>query len=298
MLLQSKGVMVEDVNTRKMFRACARGIVYTYRRTPRALALHLQLCGVGPSSVEAGGAAVRGLSAPGRPRLHRTSGKPSRARLCVPMGHQSTARAIVRLRPSLRPGEGVRLALPCKLVQLSVTVPGRQILFGVPVRSIQAEGSAVPCPAGLTWAKKVRISQSERRALGLQPWDEGRSRQVAVTVGSPRCRSCPSCLDRYLERDPGRVRCCHPELAFTLWERMHGRVRHRDGVTGSGRGRGPKSLPSVCAETTPPVSLTTKVFFKNFVQNPRRTGFPSPPDADLLFRRCETPRGGGGAKNL
>ena len=93
----------EDVNTRKCVRACARGIVYTLKKDPRALALHLlhPLLRVVP--VEATRLPPRRVSGLGR-QGHRQRGRtPARTRLELPVKSSSTVRESVRLRPSTRP---------------------------------------------------------------------------------------------------------------------------------------------------------------------------------------------------
>lgn len=84
----------EDVNTRKCVRACARGIVYTGRKDPRALALHLRISGLRLSPRRASGLGRQGLRQRGR--------TPARKRPSRPVKSSSTVRESVRLRPSLR----------------------------------------------------------------------------------------------------------------------------------------------------------------------------------------------------
>ena len=192
--------MHKDVNAGKSFRACARGIVYTSSRIPKSLALHLL-----------------------RHSLKHPARTPASARLGVRVVDTSTARAIVRLRPSPRLPGGLRLTVSGELVRLASTPPGVQYVCGMALRSIPLGASPVACPAGLIFPRKLRISERKRRELGLRPWDEGPFQPAPILVGSRRCRSCPSNLDPYLERAPGRVRCCYPALAFLFSEDMHGR---------------------------------------------------------------------------
>lgn len=84
----------EDVNTRKCVRACARGIVYTGRKDPRALALHLRISGLRLTPRRASGLGRQGLRQRGR--------TPARKRPSRPVKSSSTVRESVRLRPSLR----------------------------------------------------------------------------------------------------------------------------------------------------------------------------------------------------
>ena len=102
MYLQGYRAMPEGVNTRKCIRACARGIVYTLKKDPRALALHLlhPLLRVVP--VEAARHTPRRVSGLGR-QGHRQRGRtPARTRLDLPVKSSSTVRESVRLRPSPR----------------------------------------------------------------------------------------------------------------------------------------------------------------------------------------------------
>jgi hypothetical protein len=103
--------MPEGVNTRKCIRACARGIVYTLKKDPRALALHLlhPLLRVVP--VEAARLTPRRVSGLGR-QGHRQRGRtPAWARPDLPVKSSSTVRENVRLRPSPRVLRGAGLAI-------------------------------------------------------------------------------------------------------------------------------------------------------------------------------------------
>ena len=92
----------EDVNTRKCIRACARGIVYTLKKDPRALALHLlhPLLRVVP--VEAARLSPRRVSGLRHQGLRQRGRTPAWTRRGLPVKSSSTVRESVRLRPSPR----------------------------------------------------------------------------------------------------------------------------------------------------------------------------------------------------
>lgn len=92
----------EDVNTRKCVRACARGIVYTLKKDPRALALrllHPQLRAVPVEATRLSPRRVSGFRLQGPRQRGRTS---ARKRPSRPVKSSSTVRESVRLRPSPR----------------------------------------------------------------------------------------------------------------------------------------------------------------------------------------------------
>ena len=92
----------EGVNTRKCIRACARGIVYTLKKDPRALALHLlhpQLRAVPVEATRLSPRRVSGLRLQGPRQRGRT---PAWTRHGLPVKSSSTVRERARLRPSLR----------------------------------------------------------------------------------------------------------------------------------------------------------------------------------------------------
>ena len=106
--------MPEGVNTRKCIRACARGIVYTLKKDPRALALHLlhPLLRVVP--VEAARLTPRRVSGLGR-QGHRQRGRtPAWTRRGLPVklpppSWRGPACGLFRAspeHPSRRPPEG------------------------------------------------------------------------------------------------------------------------------------------------------------------------------------------------
>lgn len=92
----------EDVNTRKCIRACARGIVYTLKKDPRALALHLlhPLLRVVP--VEAARLSPRWVSGLRHQGLRQRGRTPAWTRRGLPVKSSSTVRESVLLRPSPR----------------------------------------------------------------------------------------------------------------------------------------------------------------------------------------------------
>lgn len=92
----------EDVNTRKCIRACARGIVYTLKKDPRALALHLlhPLLRVVP--VEAARLSPRRVSGLRHQGLRQRGRTPAWTRRGLPVKSSSTVRESVLLRPSPR----------------------------------------------------------------------------------------------------------------------------------------------------------------------------------------------------
>jgi hypothetical protein len=92
----------EDVNTRKCVRACARGIVYTSKKDPRALALHLLHPQLRVVLVEVPRLTPRQVSGIGRQGLRQRGRTPARTRLDLPVKSSSTVRESVRLRPSPR----------------------------------------------------------------------------------------------------------------------------------------------------------------------------------------------------
>ncbi len=94
--------MPEGVNTRKCIRACARGIVYTLKKDPRALALHLLHPLLRAVPVEATRLSPRrasGLRLQGPRQRGRT---PAWTRHGLPVKSSSTVRESVLLRPSPR----------------------------------------------------------------------------------------------------------------------------------------------------------------------------------------------------
>ena len=94
--------MPEGVNTRKCIRACARGIVYTLKKDPRALALHLlhPLLRVVP--VEAARLSPRRVSGLRHQGLRQCGRTPAWTRRGLPVKSSSTVRESVLLRPSPR----------------------------------------------------------------------------------------------------------------------------------------------------------------------------------------------------
>lgn len=97
--IQGYRAMPEGVNPRKCIRACARGIVYTSKKDPRALALHLRPPRLRAVPVEAARLSPRRVSGLGR-QGHRQRGRtPARTRLDLPVKSSES----VRLRPSPRP---------------------------------------------------------------------------------------------------------------------------------------------------------------------------------------------------
>lgn len=97
--IQGYRAMPEGVNTRKCIRACARGIVYTLKKDPRALALHLlhPLLRVVPAeAARLSPRRVSGLRHQGPRQRSRT---PAWTRRGLPVKSSSTVRERARLRP-------------------------------------------------------------------------------------------------------------------------------------------------------------------------------------------------------
>ena len=103
--------MPEGVNPRKCIRACARGIVYTSKKDPRALALHLRPPRLRAVPVEGPRLSSWRVSGLGR-QGHRQRGRtPAWARPDLPVKSSSTVRESVLLRPSPRVLRGAGLAI-------------------------------------------------------------------------------------------------------------------------------------------------------------------------------------------
>jgi len=95
--------MPEGVNTRKCIRACARVIVYTLKKDPRALALHLlhPLLRVVP--VEAARLSPRRVSGLRHQGLRQRGRTPAWTRRGLPVKSSFTVRERARPRPFPRP---------------------------------------------------------------------------------------------------------------------------------------------------------------------------------------------------
>ena len=102
--------MPEGVNPRKCIRACARGIVYTSKKDPRALALHLRPPRLRAVPVEGPRLSPWRVSGLRRQGLRQRGRTPARTRLDLPVKSSSTAPESVRLRPSPRVLQGAGLA--------------------------------------------------------------------------------------------------------------------------------------------------------------------------------------------